>query len=174
MENYFNMKHNKENLLVGDMVLLYSPNLKNSLPSRKLKNTFSGPFKIKKFENPVLVHLETLTNHPLKELYHINRLKKYYERENIDVDKEELEFKSLSDLKLSQKREIEIAKMLGKRIEVYWDEKATSLTGWYSATVEKYNYQKKMFELRYDDDPVDTIFEKLFGSNSPEWRWAEQ
>jgi len=57
--------------------------------------------------------------------------------------------------------------LIGYRISVYWGD----YDKWYPGTIQAYNPEMKQHEVLYDDDPDDTILEKLLGDNIVGWRF---
>ena len=76
-KTYFDLKTNKRRLNVNDEVLILLPETKN-----KLQMTWSGPYRVTGKKGNVDYYVDV---NGKSKLYHINLLKKYYRRANVNM-----------------------------------------------------------------------------------------
>jgi len=149
-EQYWATKHKSTKFKIGDTVMLFTPHI-NRTNSKKHKLPWSGPFIINEIEK-------------LQDRYHINRLRHYIEREKLpSLDEVEKPFHQLQELTKTQKKELRISELIGKRISVWWTSGYTGgKPGYFDGYIDSYNDQEKTFKIIYDDGQ--RVWERLFKS----------
>ena len=119
IKDRYDLSHDDLEFSIGELVWLFTPNKKKGL-SPKLMSRWSGPYRIVDKNSKVNYVLSDESGKKLKQIIHINRLKKYIHREfptiepdavddDFDIDIEEL-------MPVSGKSKDDLAKILSRKV----------------------------------------------------------
>jgi hypothetical protein len=74
---FFNRRHKDVKLVVGDLVMLSTANIRSIRPKKKLDKKFEGPHRITEVINPVAYRIELPKGVFIHDVFHVSLLEKY-------------------------------------------------------------------------------------------------